>query len=75
MTAALVTNGSESTSAIVVFVEAQNGDLVDEVYYCLEHDPFDADGKALWWPDYSWPADYDVFCATCFRALNTHSET
>lgn len=59
---------------VAVFIEAENGDLVDILYLCSTdavNDPR-ADG-AKYWPAFDWSPDYDSCCDTCGAVVNKAS--
>ena len=55
------------TSAVAVFIEDVNEDLVDVKFYCLYSDCIEGVDltNAKWWPAYSFSPDYDTCCDSC----------
>lgn len=51
--------------ATAVFVEAENGDLVDIEFHCNHHSM----ENNLLWPAYPFP-EYSVFCTECGEVIN-----
>ena len=62
-----IVRGNHRT-AVAIFIEDARGDLVDIEYHCEEAAP-----KALPWPGYEWPTDYDVYCQDCGVLINAYA--